>query len=138
MSLLTIYPQIQNLVKLRYLKSNFLVLGQLVWGKKALTNVVIPLARDKLPGFSSNATSNEINKFGRKRIEKEFTLLISNEDVNEIIKIIKSLEDSTVLIDGLTESVKNEIKKKTDFLELSQNLQPLHQYSQQFLQQQKV
>ena len=138
MSLLTIYPQIQNLVKLRYLKSNFLVLGQLVWGKKALTNVVIPLARDKLPGFSSNVTSNEINKFGRKRIEKEFTLLISNEDVNEIIKIIKSLEDSTVLIDGLTESVKNEIKKKTDFLELSQNLQPLHQYSQQFLQQQKV
>ena len=138
MSLLTIYPQIQYLVKLRYLKSNFLVLGQLVWGKKALTNVVIPLARDKLPGFSSNVTSNEINKFGRKRIEKEFTLLISNEDVNEIIKIIKSLEDSTVLIDGLTESVKNEIKKKTDFLELSQNLQPLHQYSQQFLQQQKV
>ena len=138
MSLLTIYPQIQNLVKLRYLKSNFLVLGQLVWGKKVLTNVVIPLARDKLPGLSSNVTSNEINKFGRKRIEKEFTLLISNEDVNEIIKIIKSLEDSTVLIDGLTESVKNEIKKKTDFLELSQNLQPLHQYSQQFLQQQKV
>ena len=69
--------------------------------------------------MSSNVTSNEINKFGRKRIEKEFTLLISNEDVNEIIKIIKSLEDSTVLIDGLTESVKNEIKKKTDFLELS-------------------
>ena len=69
--------------------------------------------------MSSNVTSNEINKFDRKRIEKEFTLLISNEDVNEIIKIIKSLEDSTVLIDGLTESVKNEIKKKTDFLELS-------------------
>ena len=69
--------------------------------------------------MSSNVTSNEINKFGRKRIEKEFTLLISNEDVNEIIKIIKSLEDSTVLIDGLTKSVKNEIKKKTDFLELS-------------------
>ena len=69
--------------------------------------------------MSSNVTSNEINKFGRKRIEKDFTLLISNEDVNEIIKIIKSLEDSTVLIDGLTESVKNEIKKKTDFLELS-------------------
>ena len=64
----------------------------------------------------SNVTSNEINKFGRKRIEKEFTLLISNEDVNEIIKIIKSIEDSTVLIDGLTESVKNEIKKKDGFL----------------------
>ena len=37
----------------------------------------------------------------------------------DIIKIIKSLEDSGVLIDGVTETVKDEIEsKKTDFLEL--------------------
>ena len=36
--------------------------------------------------------------------------------MNDIIKIIKSLEDSNVLIDGITEKVKNEIKnKKTGF-----------------------
>ena len=37
-----------------------------------------------------------------------------------IIKIIKSLEDSGVLIDGVTETVKREIKKnkKTDFFKL--------------------
>ena len=39
--------------------------------------------------------------------------------MNEIIKIINSLEDLGVLIDVVTETVKHEIKnKKTDFLEL--------------------
>ena len=35
-------------------------------------------------------------------------LFISNEDMNDIIKIIKTLEDSSVLIDGVTETVKHE------------------------------
>ena len=52
------------------------------------------------------------------RAEKGFTLFISNEDINGIIKIIKSLEDSSVLIDGVTETVKYEKNKKDDFLEL--------------------
>ena len=39
--------------------------------------------------------------------------------MNDIIKIIKSLEDSGVLIDGVTETVKDEIKnKRVDLLEL--------------------
>ena len=36
-------------------------------------------------------------------------LFILNEDVINIIKIIKSLEDSDVLIDGITETAKYEI-----------------------------
>ena len=32
-------------------------------GKKALTYIAIPLARDNLPGLVSNLTSNSINKF---------------------------------------------------------------------------
>ena len=35
--------------------------------------------------------------------------------MNDIIKIIKSLEDSGVLIDGVTEKVKHEIKKQEDW-----------------------
>ena len=35
-----------------------------------------------------------------------------NGDLNDITKNIKSLEDSNVLIDGITETVKYEIKKK--------------------------
>ena len=46
------------------------------------------------------------------RAGKGFTLFISNEDVNDIIKIIKSLEDSGILIDGFTETVKHEIRKQ--------------------------
>ena len=88
-------------------------------GKKALTNVAIPLARDNLPGLVINLTSNAINELERKisgkgvvRAGKGFTLFISNEDMNDIIKIIKSLEGSGVLIDGVTETVKHEIKKQ--------------------------
>ena len=37
-----------------------------------------------------------------------------NEDINNTIETIKSLEDSCVLIDGVTETVKSEIKKQED------------------------
>ena len=43
---------------------------------------------------------------------KEFTLFISNEDTNAIIKTIKSLEDSVVLSIGVTETVKHGMKKQ--------------------------
>ena len=88
-------------------------------GKKAPTNVAIPLARDNLSGLVSNLALNAINKFKRKisgkgadGAGKGFTLFISNKDMNDIIKIIKSLVDSAVFIDGVTETVEHEIKKK--------------------------
>ena len=36
------------------------------------------------------------------------------EDLNDIIKIIKLLEDSNLLLDSITETVKHEIKKKRE------------------------
>ena len=69
-------------------------------GQKAVTNIAISLARDNLPGLISNLASNKINRFERKirgkgavRTGKGFPLFLSNEDMNDIIKIIKSLED---------------------------------------------
>ena len=96
------------------------------WGKKALKNIAISLAKNSLPWLVSNLTSSAINKFDKKisgkgavRAGKGFTLFISNEDMNYIIKIIKSLEESSVLIDGVTETLKDEIKNNEgDFLEL--------------------
>ena len=86
-------------------------------GKKAVTNIAIPFARDNLPGLVINLTINVINTFDRKlsrkgavTVEKEFASFISNEDMNGIIKIIKSLKDLGVLIDGVNEIVKLEIK----------------------------
>ena len=42
------------------------------------------------------------------------TLIISNKEIEDLIKIVKSLEDSELLLKGVTESVQNEVKE--DFL----------------------
>ena len=39
------------------------------------------------------------------------TVIYSNEEVDDVIKIVKALEDSDVLITGVTETLKNDIKK---------------------------
>ena len=38
------------------------------------------------------------------------TLIISNNEMEDTIKIIKSLEDSSLLLKGVTEKVQNEVK----------------------------
>ena len=94
--------------------------------KNKITDLSIPLACNNLTGLLRNLATNakkwiwKKNKWkGTVRAGKIFTLFISNEDVNDIIKILKSLENAVVLIDGVTETVKQEIKKKkVDFLEL--------------------
>ena len=40
------------------------------------------------------------------------TLIISNDEIHDIIKIVKSLEDSGLLIKGVTETVQNEVKEQ--------------------------
>ena len=39
------------------------------------------------------------------------TLIISNDEIHDIIKIVKSLEDSSLLLRGLTKTVLNEVKE---------------------------
>ena len=76
-----------------------------------------------------NAASNGISKFERRISGKGFvgsgkgyTLLIFNESMDNSINIIKSLEYSGVLIDGVTEVVNHEIKSKVVFLVLCKHL----------------
>ena len=38
------------------------------------------------------------------------TLIISNDEINNIIKIVKSLEYSALLLKEVTETVQNEVK----------------------------
>ena len=42
------------------------------------------------------------------------TLIISNNELEDIIKIVKSLEDSGLLLEGLNETVQNEVKKQKE------------------------
>ena len=45
------------------------------------------------------------------------TLIISNEEINDMMKIIKTLEDSRVLLNGVTKTIENEAKQqKVGFL----------------------
>ena len=90
--------------------------GQLIQAKKAPIIVTIPLPRDDFPGLVSNLASNAINNFERKisrkgavRAGKGFNLFIWNEDMIDINKIIKSLEDSNAL---KHETSKHETKKQ--------------------------
>ena len=47
------------------------------------------------------------------------TLITSNDEIKDIIKIVKSLEYSGLLIKGVTETVRNEIKEqKRGFLSM--------------------
>ena len=40
------------------------------------------------------------------------TLIISNEEMNDIIKIIQALENSNILLKVVTKTVKNETKEQ--------------------------
>ena len=45
------------------------------------------------------------------------TLIISNDKIHDIIKIVKSLEDTGLLIEWVTKTVQNEVNnKKEDFV----------------------
>ena len=45
------------------------------------------------------------------------TLMISNDEIQDILKIVKSVKDSGLSLEGVRETVKNEPKnKKEDFL----------------------
>ena len=65
----------------------------------------------------SNLTSSAIDKSDKRisgkgavREKKDLLLFISYERMNEIIKIINRLKDLDVSIDGVAETVKDEIK----------------------------
>ena len=55
---------------------------------------------------------DEINRKRALRARKKFNLFILGEDIDEIIKIVKPLEKSRLLIDGANETAKNGIKKQ--------------------------
>ena len=40
------------------------------------------------------------------------TLVISSEEMNDIMKIVQALEDSNILLKGVTKTIKNETKEQ--------------------------
>ena len=78
-------------------------------GLPLIENVLKPLAKSVgLTAAAAAATDAAIHKkmFGSGTT----TLIISNEEMNNIMKIVKSFEESGLLIKGVRETLKNEPK----------------------------
>ena len=79
-------------------------------GWPLLKSVVKPLGTLGLTAAAS-ATDAAINK-NNLGSNGHTTLIISNDDMQDLLKIVKSLEDSGILLDGITETVKTEVKEQ--------------------------
>ena len=77
-----------------------------------MANVLKPLAKSILIqlGLTSAASATDV-AIHKKMFGSGFTLTISNKEMN-IIKIVKSLEESGLLIKGVSEELKMKQKNK--------------------------
>ena len=81
-------------------------------GLPLIGNVLRPLVKSVLIPLGLTATDAAIHK---KMFGSGVTILIiSNEEMNDIMKIIKSLEESGFLIRGVSETIKNKVKEETE------------------------
>ena len=55
----------------------------------------------------------ELKKNRKTHSSGASTLIISNEEMNHLMKIVQALEDSNILLKGVTKTIKNEKKKRT-------------------------
>ena len=98
------------------------LLGPLLKTGLPLTkNVIKPLAKSVLIPLGLTAAAPAANaEYTRKILGSgSTTLIISNEEMNDITKIVQALEDSNILLKGVTETVKNETKEqKRGFLSM--------------------
>ena len=79
-----------------------------------LMKVAIPLAKNVLGLLGITAAASVIDAGIQKKIHGSgtTTLIISNEEMNDIMKIVQALEDSNILLKGVTKTIKNETKEQ--------------------------
>ena len=84
-------------------------------GLPLISNVIKPLAKSVLIPLGLTAAASTADVGIHKKILESgnnITLIISNDEINDIIKIVKSLDDSGLLLKGVTETVQNELKEQ--------------------------
>ena len=78
-----------------------------------LMKVAIPLAKNVLAPSGITAAASAIDAGIQKQIHGSgTTLIISNEEMKDKIKVAQALEDSNILLKGVTKTIKNETKNK--------------------------
>ena len=79
-----------------------------------IKNVNKPLAKSVIIPVGLTAAASAADEGIHKKIlgSGNATLIISNNEMEDIIKIEKSVEDSTLLLEGVTKTVQNEVKEQ--------------------------
>ena len=78
-----------------------------------LMKVALPFAKNVLASLGIAAAASALDARIQKKIHGPgtTTLIISNEEVNNM-KIVQALEDSNILLKGVTNTIKNETKEQ--------------------------
>ena len=76
--------------------------------------VGISLADNVLAPLGMTAATSAIDAGFQKKIHGSgtTTLIISNEEMNDIMKIVQALEDSNILLKAVTKTIKHEAKEQ--------------------------
>ena len=93
-------------------------------GLPLIKNVIKPLAKSVLIPLGLTAAASAADVGIHKKIlgsgnrhsssASHTTLIVSNDEIEGIIKIVKSLEDSGLILDGVTEALQNEVKEQKE------------------------
>ena len=79
-------------------------------------SVIKPLAKSVLIPLGLTAAASVLDAGIHKKFlgsgHNNTTLIISNEEMDDILKIVKSLEDSGVLLKGVSETIQHEAKEQ--------------------------
>ena len=76
--------------------------------------VAMPLAKNVLAPLGISAAMSAIDGKIKKKMfgSGTTTLIISNDEMDDVLKIVKSLEDSNVLLKGVSETIQPEAKQQ--------------------------
>ena len=79
-----------------------------------LMKVAMPLAKNVLASLGLSAAMSAIHGSIKKKMlgSGATTSIISNDEMDDILKIVKSLEDSNVLLKGVSETIQHETKEQ--------------------------
>ena len=78
-----------------------------------LMKVAMPLAKNVLALLGLTAAMSAIDGSIQKRINGSgIKLIIEQEDMKDIMKIIKALENSGILLKGVTKTIENKTKEQ--------------------------
>ena len=76
--------------------------------------VAVPLAKNILVPLEITAAASAVDAgiLMKIPVSRTTTLIISKEEMNDIMKIVQALKDSNILLKGVTKTIKNETKER--------------------------